>query len=304
MVATALSVRAELLEDFQKKLSFTAFDGRVRLKLSGTLDLEAYNVDAPAPALIYTEDHSLLNPRLTVYLDAQLDSYLYGFAQARVDRGFDPSDEGAQVRLDEYAIRIIPSRDEAFPRIQLGKFATVVGNWVRRHGSWENPFIDAPLPYDNLVGLWDISAPNSAATVLYWGHVPFDGVTRFGDGYSDKRFRLPIIWGPSYASGLSIGGELGKLQYAFEVKNAALASRPESWDLTRNSFAYPTFSGRVGFKPNVMWDFGVSGSVGPYLQSAAASTLPRGDSIGDYHQILMGQDIAFAWHHFVLGRSV
>jgi hypothetical protein len=124
---------------------------------------------APAPALIYTAKHFLLNPRLTTYLDVKVDSYLYAFVQARVDRAFDPSDEGAQIRLDEYAIRITPVQDEAFPRIEIGKFATVVGNWVRRHGSWENPFIDAPLPYENLVGLWDIMAPDSAATLLYWG---------------------------------------------------------------------------------------------------------------------------------------
>jgi len=305
VAVTGFNVRAELLDDLQDNLSFSAFDERLRLRLSGTLDLEAYNVDKPAPALVYTAKHFLLNPRLTVYLDAKFDNYLYGFVQARVDRGFDPSDEGAQIRLDEYAIRIRPWQDAGFPRIEIGKFATVVGSWVHRHGSWENPFIDAPLPYDRLVGLWDIMAPDSAATLLYWGHVPFDGITRFfGDGYSDKRFRLPIIWGPSYASGLSIGGDLGKMRYAFEVKNAALAARPESWDLTRNSFGYPTFSGRIGFKPNVMWDFGVSGSFGPYLQPEAAFSLPRGDSIGDYHEILIGQDVTFAWHHWQFWAEV
>jgi len=147
-------------------------------------------------------------------------------------------------------------------------------------------------------------APDSAATLLFWGHVPFDGVTRFGDGYYDKGFRLPVIWGPSYASGLSIGGDFGKMHYAFEVKNAALAARPESWDLTRNSFGYPTFSGRIGFKPNVMWNFGVSGSIGPYLHPEAAFSLPRGDSIGDYNQILIGQDVTFAWHHFQFWAEV
>ena len=304
VAVTAFNVRAELLDDLQDNLSFSAFNERLRLRLSGTLDLEAYNVDKPAPALIYTANHFLLNPRLTVYLDAKLGSCLYGFVQARFDRGFDPSDEGAQVRLDEYAIRIRPWQDAHFPRIEIGKFATVVGTWVRRHGSWENPFIDAPLPYDNLQGIWDIMAPDSAATLLYWGHVPFDGVTRFGDGYSDKGFRLPIIWGPSYASGLSIGGELDKINYAFEVKNAALAARPESWDLTRNSFSYPTFSGRIGFKPNVMWDFGVSGSIGPYLNPEAAFSLPKGASIGDYNEILIGQDLRFAWHHFQFWAEV
>jgi hypothetical protein len=55
------------------------------------------------------------------------------------------------------------------------------------------------------------------------------------------------------------------------------------------NFAYPTFSGRR-FRPNVMWDFGISGSVGSYLQPEAAPTLPR-QSTGDYHQILIGHDV-------------
>jgi hypothetical protein len=53
-----------------------------------------------------------------------------------------------------------------------------------------------------------------------------------------------------------------------------------------------------------MWDFGISGSVGSYLQPEAAPTLPSGHSIGDYHQILIGHDVAFAWHHFQLWAEV
>src|SRR5262249_16749089 len=209
-----------------------------------------YAIDHPAPALIYTKDDFLFNPRLTVYLDANITRVFYVFVQARFDRGFDPSESGAQVRLDEYALRIAPFSDKRVPRIQIGKFATVVGNWVRRHDSWDNPFIDAPLAYDNLLSVWDIAPPNSVYTLLYWGHVPFDNVKKFG-GYADKPYRIPLIWGPSYASGVSIFGAIDKLDYAFEIKNAPLASRPESWDLTRNDFDHPTFSGRVGFKPNI-----------------------------------------------------
>src|SRR5262249_23228878 len=119
-----------------------------------------------------------------------------------------------------------------------------------------------------------------------------------------RRNRIPLIWGPSYASGASILGAIDKLDYAFEIKNAALSSRPETWDLTRNDFDHPTFSGRVGFKPNIMWDVGVSGSIGPYLQPEAAYSLPKGQGIGDYDQILLGQDISYAYHHFQLWAEV
>jgi hypothetical protein len=303
-LAPLASALSDFLEDAEEKFSFSAFDGRLRLKLSGILDLETYEVDKPAPALIYTDNHFLFNPRLTLYLDAQLTPAFYFFVQARADRGFDPSDNGAQVRLDEYVLRVAPLAEKTFPRIQIGKFATVVGNWVRRHDSWDNPLINAPLAYENLLGLWDSVAPPSVATIFFWGHVPFDGVRKFGDGYSDKIYRIPLIWGPSYATGLSVVGALDKFDYAFEIKNAALSSRPESWDLTRNNFDHPTFSGRVGFKPNIMWDLGVSGSIGPYLQPEASSTLPMGDSIGDFKQVVLGQDVTFAWRYFQLWAEV
>ena len=96
----------------------------------------------------------------------------------------------------------------------------------------------------------------------------------------------------------------GKFDYAVEMKNASLSSRPESWDLTQVGFENPTFSGRVGVRPNAMWNLGFSGSVGPYLRPEAASSLLLGHSIGDYREILLGQDLSFAWHHFQLWAEV
>ena len=302
LVLAGGSAKGDFLDEANQALTFTAFNDYLRMTLRGTLDLENYYTEKPAPGLIYTDHRYLFNPRLALFLDAQLGSHLYTFVEARLDRGFDPSDGGAEVRLDEYALRIKPG--EQLPlALQVGKFGTVIGNWVPRHYSWDNPFINAPLPYENVTGIWDTTAPNSPATLLYWGHVPFDGVTRFGNG-SDKPQRLPLIWGPSYASGLSVTGWIGKVDFAFEIKNSALASRPESWDLTQVSLDHPTFSGRIGYNPSPMWNFGVSGSAGPYLLPTATPTLPPGDSIGDYNEILLGQDLAFAWHRFQLWAEV
>jgi hypothetical protein len=62
-------------------------------------------------------------------------------------------------------------------------------------------------------------------------------------------------------------------------------------------FDNPTVSGRVGFRPNQMWNFGFSASDGAYFRSEAGPTLPFGTDIGDYHERVLGQDISFAWHH-------
>jgi hypothetical protein len=275
----------DFLDRVDDALTFTTLNGDVRARVSGTLDLEAYQFSGPAPGLILTTSDALFNPRLSLFVDAQLGPAIYVFTQARVDRGFDPSDHGAQLRLDEYAVRVTPWQDGRF-NLQAGQFSTVVGNYVARHLSWENPFINAPLPYENVTAIEDKMAP-------YYSYL---SVGRPRDKYEYN----PIIWGPSYATGVSVAGRIGQFDYAAEVKSASLSSRPESWPITRMDFDHPTVSGRLGFRPNEMWTFGVSASDGPYFRPEAMTTLPFGRDIGDYHERLLGQDIGFAWHHLQL----
>jgi hypothetical protein len=97
-----------------------------------------------------------------------------------------------------------------------------------------------------------------------------------------------------------VSGSIDKFDYAVEMKNSALASRPESWDGTEVNFGHPTFSTRVGFRPTEMWNFGVSASAGPYLLDEAEPTLPPGRGISDYREFVLGQDASFAWHHLQL----
>ena len=280
----------DLLDRVDTALSMAAFQDNVRLRLSGTIDLEGYHFQQPAPGLIDSNIDNLFNPRLTLFLDAQIGSQVYVFVQSRLDRGFDPSDHGAQVRLDEYALRFTPWKDGRFT-LQVGKFATVVGNWVPRHLPWENPFINAPLVYENVTAVSDKVAPRSASYFVY----------RFqGEKYEFN----PVIWGPSYASGVSVSGRLGMFDYAGEMKNSSLSSRPESWNITSIGFEYPSFAARLGFRPNQAWNFGVSMADGVYLRPEAEPTLPPGRNIGDYRELVLGQDAGFAWHHLQLWAEV
>jgi hypothetical protein len=272
------------LDRLDTALTISAFQDNLRARLSGTLDLEFYNFQQPAPGLIDSKSDNLFNPRLTLFLDTQIGPQIYFFAQSRLDRGFDPSNHGAQIRLDEYALRITPWEDGRFT-FQAGKFATVVGNWVPRHLSWDNPFITAPLVYENVTAIRDNYAPFSRADFVY------------GPSYAQKYAFNPVIWGPSYANGFSISGKLSWFDYAIEMKNASLSSRPESWLITENGFENPTFSSRVGFRPNEAWNFGVSASEGPYFRREAEPTLPPGHDIDDYREFVLGQDASFAWHH-------
>ena len=285
----------EFLEWANRTLSIQSSDKTFDVQLSGFVDLEGYFIDQRAPGLIFTDDSFLFNPRLTVFTDIRWTRHVYVFGQFRLDRGFDPSDHSAEVRADEYFFRYTPL-DNSGINFQFGKFATVVGSWVQRHYSWDNPFINAPLPYENVTGIWDSAAAADVDTLLYWGHV---GEYDTGD-YSDKYLRLPIIWGPSYASGFSVFGTVDNFDYAAEIKNASLSSRPEEWDLTARGFHDPTVSTRVGFRPNAMWDLGISASSGSYLMGEAVPTLRRRAGLSDYCEHVLGQDISFAWHHIQL----
>jgi len=295
--ATGPLLADDPLDRLEDSLAASAFNDTVRARLSGTLDLEEYYRQAPAPGLILAEKDTLFNPRLSLFLDAQLGSKIYVFAVWRLDRGFDPGDEGTQSRLDECAVRITPW-DDGRLNFQVGKFATVVGNWVSRHNAWENPFVTAPLPYENLTGIWDVEAVRSGNILLAWANLgprpaPAGGVL---DDYRS----VPIIWGPSYTSGAAVFGKAGKIVYAAELKNASLSSRPEAWNPTQTQWQQPTLGGRIGLQPDERWNFGFSASSGSYLRPSAAATMPPGRGLGGYREVVLGQDASFALHHWQL----
>jgi hypothetical protein len=285
------------LDRIDDALTTTAWHDDIRARLSGSVDLESYQFQQPAPGLIFADGHNLFSPRLTLFLDAQLGPLIYVFGQARADRGFDPHDIGTRLQLDEYAFRFTPWSDGRV-NLQIGKFATVVGNWVPRHHSWENPFITAPLPYENLTGIFDAVAAPSADVLLVWAHA---GPAAYRvSTYTDRYARVPVIWGPSYTSGAAISGVIGRVDYAFELKNASLSSRPETWDVAQSQWQHPTVSGRLGYRPNEMWNLGFSASTGAYLRASAQRTLAAGHDLDDYREIVLGQDLSFAWHHLQL----
>ncbi len=270
----------DFLDQLDRALTISVFDDKVRARVSGFLDLEYYHYPQPAPGLIEAAGHDLFTPRLSIFVDAKIGPNVYFFAQTRVDTGFDPSDLGTEWRLDEYALRITPWDDGRF-NFQLGKFSTVIGGWIQRHLSWDNPFISAPVPYENVSLVSDRELPFTGQS--------FRRVPAF-----DKYEFLPIVWGPAYTIGASVAGRIGIFEYAGAVKNAAVSSRPEAWE--RYDFATPTYELRLGLKPNQAWNFGISGAAGPYLLHDA-HPMPSGSSRGDFYQYVLSQDVSYARGH-------
>jgi hypothetical protein len=271
----------DFLDEVDQALTISVFHDQVRARVSGLLDLEYYHFPQPPPGLLRADGHDLFAPRLSLFLDGKIGPHIYVFAQSRVDTGFDPSDRGVQWRADEYALRITPWNDGRF-NLQLGKFSTVIGGWIARHLSWDNPFINAPLPYET-------------ATLVSDLEIPFTGQSfRAVPGFDKYEF-LPIIWGPSYTTGVSVAGNIGIFEYAAELKNAPVASRPEVWD--NFDFDHPAIDLRVGLHPNAAWRFGLSAAEGPYLISAARPLPTEGDR-SEYRQFLLGQDVSWARGHW------
>src|SRR5262245_49253802 len=110
----------DFIDRIDDALTISAYNDTIRARLSGLIDLEFYQIDQPPPGLIETSQHSLFNPRLSLFLDTQVGSHIYLFVESRLDRGFEPSDGGAQVRLDEYALRLTPW-DDGRLNLQIGK---------------------------------------------------------------------------------------------------------------------------------------------------------------------------------------
>ena len=279
--------RADWLDRVGETLAYRSANGAVSLQLSGLLDLEGYYIDQTPPGLIFPTDKFFFNPRLSLFLDSRFGEHLYSLVQVRADRGFDPGlERNGDLRFDEYLLRYTPFSDPRL-NLQAGKFATVFGGFVARHDSWENPFINAPAPYENITIITDQTAPASPAAFLARRNIP-----------EKKADWLPLVWGPNYASGASVFGRVERLDYAVELKNASISSRPEAWDATDLGWEHPTVSGRLGFRPDASWNFGVSGSHGAYLLPAAGGTLPAGTDRGDFPQTTLAADASWAWRHW------
>ncbi len=273
------------LDALGEKLTFSSADHFWKARISGTLDLEAYAFDSPTPGLIRTRRDHILQPRATLFLDAYAGSQVYGFIQARLDRGFDPTDRTVQARLDEFALRYTPWDDGRF-NLQIGQFAMVAGQWVKRHLSWQNPFITAPLFYENRTWLSDREGP-----------------TRYHLSASYPTYEAPsanpVIWGPAYTTGIAATGHWrGRFEWAVELKNAAPFSRPSYWAWWDAGFSTPTFGGRLAWRPDLRWTFGLAASHGTFLSQSDLYQPPPGYSRDDFTQTLWILDASYAHRHW------
>ncbi|HYV28844.1 MAG TPA: hypothetical protein VFA77_15010, partial [Candidatus Eisenbacteria bacterium] len=148
LASGAAGAQPAWLDKVDESLYLQSPGGFFRSDLSGLLDLEGYYVDQRPPGLLFGKT-SFFNPRLSLFLDSHAGTHFYSLVQVRFDRGFDPHVKDHSARFDEYLLRYTPFNQPVL-NVQVGKFATVFGQWVNRHDSWESPLITPPLAYENV----------------------------------------------------------------------------------------------------------------------------------------------------------
>lgn len=291
VVIAALTAQVRAQDTKVESWAWLSEDGKQQASLGARFDLEAYGYEAPFPGLVESDDDFFIQPRLTLSLNYDNNQKLSAFALVRADRGFDPGRESdGDVRADAYWARIAPW-GPAF-QLQVGKSATVFGNWASRHDAALNPFINAPLPYDNVANFSSVGIPADSAAFL-----------KRRDAPDNRDTWSPIIWGPAYGHAVAALGTVGAFDYALDVRDTALSARPEMWEEPFNSSA-PVFTTRLGWRPDEAWRLGVSASTGPYLEEDAKSSLPTGTARDDFDQTTWGADAEFSFRRLQIWAEV
>ena len=265
----------------------------LRFDLRPSLEAVVWSGDTPSPALLDLTSEPFFAPRFTLDLEAAAGEHWFLLATARWDRGFDA---GAQpdgdVRLDETMLRWRVCDDQRL-NFQIGKFPTVFGAWPAGQDFFDDPFLLAPLPYSQIVGINTRNpAANSPAAIAARDN---GSAPAFSTLANDQW--ASIIWGPAMATGASVFGATEHLDYALEIKSAALAAHPAAWSST--DFSHPTVSARCGYRPDAAWACGVSASRGTWLEENVAG-VDRSDCV----QNTLGLDLRWAHHNLIVSSEI
>jgi hypothetical protein len=284
----------------QDGFPFSSADDYWRGALRPSLETIFWSGDTPRSGLVDTPDDSFLAPRFSLALDAAAGEQFFFHTTARWDRGFDQGNEpDGQARLDEIFLRVRPLSDERL-EFQIGKFATVFGAWVSQHDFDDDPFLLAPLSYGQGIGVQNYLpaalTPTAIAARANGTAPAFSQLSK--QGWASQ------LWGPSYATGASVSGSIQRFDYAAEVKSSGLSSHSDEWESETGDFSAPTFTGRLGFRPDAAWAFGTSASYGSYLAEDAEALLPAGTDRGDLAQTTLGLDARWAHRDWIITGEI
>ena len=264
-------------------------DSPYRVDVRPSLEAVVWSGDTPPPALLDFSSDTFFAPRFTLGMDAAAGEHWFLLATARYDRGFDAGEQpDGEVRLDEIMLRWRVWDDQRL-NLQIGKFPTVFGAWPAGQDFFDDPFLLAPLPYSQIIG---INTRNPAANTPTAIAARANGSAPAFSTLSKNQW-TSIIWGPAEATGASVFGATEHLDYALEIKNTALSAHPGSW--SEIDFNDPTVSARFGYRPDAAWALGVSASRGPWAEENGSD---------DFMQNTLGLDVRWAHHALIVSGEV
>jgi hypothetical protein len=263
--------------------------GEFAFEVSGELDLEAYvfgdespGATAEDPAVRSGEyrrssrsDSPEFGGRLRLFLDASWGEALEGSVELRAD-GTTAADGEAGARFEQYWLRVRALSGEAPVRVQAGKFAAPVGNFIPRSSARRNPLVTWPLPYDALTAL--ASLEDTVPVVLARRDVP------------DRKDWFVPIWREVYGTGVEGGLEWGDWNVRAALLNSAPATLPEDWDRKAGDPGFYNVYGRIVWTAHVTTRLGASASRGAYAKR-------DGRDAEEEPQTLLGVDAEFALGH-------
>ncbi len=217
--------------------------------------------------------------RLDLAAEFRAGAHLGAVADVRTDNLNSP-------RAYALFLRVRPWRDRPFD-LQVGQIPTVFGAFPRRRYLLDNPLIGTPLAYQYLTSLRADAIPRNANELaarrgLGW-RVPYPDVpTPLAPG-------LPLVNAERWDTGVQVRLGSDPVQLGLSVTQGTLC-QPRFHDDNSGK----QVSGRVGWKPMAGLTVGLSGAIGPYLESSVTDTLPP-ELAGSYDQRAAGLD--FEWAH-------
>lgn len=274
----------------QDGITFGPADGTFQIDIRPSLEAVIWSGDTPAPALLGYDDDAFFAPRFSLDVDAAAGEHFTFHSSTRWDRGFDAgSAPDGELRIDEAFLRWRAFDDQRL-NFQVGKYASFFGAWSGQHDFFDDPFLLAPLPYSQLLGV-SPTAPGSPLNTggPGGGAVPLSLLSK--DNWAS------MIWGAGYGIGGGAFGSTEHFDYALEVKNSALSSHPDAWQ--EINFSHPTVTARVGYRPDATWAFGLSASRGSWPEVNAVG-VDRDDLI----QNSLGLDVRWARHDWIVSGEM
>jgi hypothetical protein len=227
-------------------------------------------------------DDSLRLLRLNLTLELKASETLSLLAEIRSDNLDAPK---------PYALyaRFRPWRDRAFA-IQAGRVPPVFGAFLRRRYEYDNPLIGYPLPYQYPTVLRPDSAPANLDQLLFYRG--YGARVRYPLGDESVASGLsqlsPIRWDTGVSANL--GGDA--IEFAFAVTQGTISDPRVDDDNDGKQLA-----ARLGWRPAIGWDVGMSASRGDYVSDEVKALL-EGNRSSD--QTALGVDAELARGSWIL----